>query len=120
MKIYVGNLPFDATEDEVRQMFEPHGGLQSVSLVNDNMTGRFRGFGFVEMSDADAAKAIAALNGTDMRGRALTVNESRPKTGGGGGGGGRGGYGGGGGGGRGGYGGGGGGGRGGYGGGRGR
>ena len=85
MKIYVGNLPFDATEDEVRQMFEPHGATTSVSMVNDNMTGRFRGFGFVEMSDADAAKAIAALNGKDLRGRALTVNESRPKTGGGGG-----------------------------------
>jgi RNA recognition motif-containing protein len=83
VKLYVGNLPFDATEDEVRQMFEPHGALQSVSLVNDNMTGRFRGFGFVEMSDADAAKAIAALNGKDLRGRPLTVNESRPKTGGG-------------------------------------
>src|SRR4051812_50156341 len=90
-------------------MFEPHGATTSVSMVNDNMTGRFRGFGFVEMSDADAAKAISALNGKDLRGRALTVNESRPKTGGGGGrggdrggrgggGGGRGGYGGGGGG----------------------
>ena len=83
MKIYVGNLPFDATEDEIRHLFEPHGALNSVSLINDNMTGRFRGFGFVEMGDADAAKAIAALNGTDMRGRALTVNESRPKAGGG-------------------------------------
>lgn len=86
MKIYVGNLPFDATEDEVRQMFEPHGATTSVSMVNDNATGRFRGFGFVEMSDADAAKAIATLNGTDLRGRSLTVNESRPKAGGGGGG----------------------------------
>jgi RNA recognition motif-containing protein len=83
VKIYVGNLPFDATEEEVRQLFEPHGALSSVALVNDNMTGRFRGFGFVEMSDADAAKAITALNGTDLRGRALTVNESRPKAGGG-------------------------------------
>ena len=83
MKIYVGNLPFDATEDEIRQLFEPHGALTSVALINDNMTGRFRGFGFVEMSDADAAKAITALNGTNMRGRALTVNESRPKAGGG-------------------------------------
>ena len=81
MKIYVGNLPFDATEGELHQMFEPHGAVNSVSLVNDNMTGRFRGFAFVEMNDADANKAIAALNGQDVRGRALTVNESRPKTG---------------------------------------
>ena len=85
MKIYVGNLPFDATEGDVRQMFEPYGPLDSVSLVNDNMTGRFRGFGFVEMNNDAAAAAIAALNGKDMRGRPLTVNESRPKTGGGGG-----------------------------------
>jgi RNA recognition motif-containing protein len=84
VKIYVGNLPFDATEGELRQMFEPFGALESVSLVNDNMTGRFRGFAFIEMSDADANKAIAGLNGKDVRGRGLTVNESRPKTGGGG------------------------------------
>ncbi|HSE48097.1 MAG TPA: hypothetical protein VLA96_02705 [Terriglobales bacterium] len=81
MKIYVGNLPFDATEAELRQMFEPFGKLESVSLVNDNMTGRFRGFAFVEMSDGEATNAIAALNAQDLRGRALTVNESRPKTG---------------------------------------
>ena len=82
MKIYVGNLPFDVNEGEVRQMFEPYGALDSVSLVNDNMTGRFRGFGFVEMNNAAAAAAIGGLNGKDMRGRPLTVNESRPKTGG--------------------------------------
>ena len=85
MKIYVGNLPFDATEGDVRQMFEAYGTPDSVSLVMDNMTGRFRGFGFVEMKDDAAAAAIAGLNGKDMRGRPLTVNESRPKTGGGGG-----------------------------------
>lgn len=81
MKIYVGNLPFDATEGELQQMFTVHGAVQSVNLVNDNMTGRFRGFAFVEMADEDANKAISALNGQDMRGRAMTVNESRPKTG---------------------------------------
>ncbi len=88
MKIYVGNMPLDATEGELRQMFEPYGTPDSVSMVNDKMTGRFRGFGFVEMANDKAATAIAGLNGKDMRGRALTVNESRPKTGGGGGGGG--------------------------------
>ena len=84
MKLYVGNLPFDATEGEVRQMFEPYGPLDSVSLVTDGMTGRFRGFGFVEMNGDGAGNAIAGLNGKDLRGRALTVNEARPKTGGGG------------------------------------
>jgi len=82
MKIYVGNLPFDATEGELREMFEPYGAPDSVSLVNDNMTGRFRGFAFVEMKDEAAQTAIAGLNGKDVRGRPLTVNESRPKTGG--------------------------------------
>lgn len=89
MKIYVGNLPFDATEGELRQMFEPYGAVDSISLVNDNMTGRFRGFAFVEMPDESAAPAMAGLNGKDVRGRTLTVNESRPKTGGGNRGGGR-------------------------------
>ena len=119
--IYVGNLSYEATEDDIRQAFEAHGEVSSVSIIMDKMTGRSRGFGFVEMperSQADAA--ISALNLQEIRGRAITVNEARPKTEGGprgGGGGGRGGYGGGGGGGRGGYGGGGGGGRGGRGGG---
>jgi len=88
MKIYLGNLPFDATEADIRALFEPHGTLNSVDLVTDSATGRFRGFAFLEMLDADAAKAIAAVNGTDMHGRTLNVNEARPKTGGGGGGGG--------------------------------
>ncbi len=111
-KLYVGNLPFTASEVEVQELFSQHGQVASVALINDRETGRPRGFGFVEMSeDAEADKAIEALNGYDFGGRTLTVNEARerqPRGGGFGGGGGRGGYGGGGGG-RGGYGGGGGG-----------
>ena len=99
MKIYDGNLPFSATEAEVREQFEAHGAVHSVSLISDRETGRPRGFGFVEMDDDAAQAAISALNGFDMGGRDLRVNEAqeRPR-GGGGGGGGRGGYGGGGGG----------------------
>jgi RNA recognition motif-containing protein len=110
-KIYVGNLPFSATEDQVRALFAEHGTVESVALPSDRETGRPRGFGFVEMSQADASRAIQAVNGKELDGRALRVNEAqdKPRGGGGGGGGGRGGYGGGGGGGRGGYGGGGGG-----------
>jgi RNA recognition motif-containing protein len=125
--IFVGNLDFNTSEDELRQMFEAYGQVDRVSIMTDRDTGRSRGFGFVEMgSSEDGEKAIAALNGSQMGGRTLNINEARPKTertgGGGGGGGGRdrGGYGGGGGGGRGGRGGGGGGGRGGGGGGGGR
>ena len=102
-KIYVGNLPFTATEDQVRALFAAHGTVESVALPNDRETGRPRGFGFVEMSQADAARAIQAVNGQDMGGRPLRVNEAqdKPRTGGGGGGrSGGGGYGGGGGGGR--------------------
>lgn len=120
-KLYVGNLPFNTTEADLRQLFEAHGEVTSASIVMDRETGRSRGFGFVEMAnDSDATNAINAVNGQQMGGRALQVNEARPKTDGprgfGGGGGGRG-FGGGGGGGRGFGGGGGGGGRGGYGGG---
>ena len=104
-KIYVGNLPFSASEADVRALFSQHGTVESVSLPTDRETGRPRGFGFVEMSQADAARAIQSLNGHDMGGRQLRVNEAqdKPRTGGGGrpgggGGGGRGGYGGGGGG----------------------
>jgi RNA recognition motif-containing protein len=120
-KIYVGNLPFTATEPDVRELFAQHGTVESVALPTDRETGRPRGFGFVEMPPADAQRAMQALNGFNMGGRPLRVNEAqdRPRTGGGGGrpggGGGRpgggGGYGGGGGGGGGGYGGGGGGGQ---------
>jgi RNA recognition motif-containing protein len=118
MNIYVGNLPYTATEDDVRALFEPYGQVTRANIVMDRETGRPRGFGFVEMAqDSEANAAIEALNGSQMAGRSLTVNEARPREQRGGGGG-RGGYGGGGGGGRGGYGGGGGGGgRGGYGGG---
>lgn len=88
-RIYVGNLPFRATEDEVRDLFEPYGTVTNVSMVTDRETGQPRGFGFVEMEDgADAA--IDALHGTPLGGRTITVNEARPREGGGGGGGGRG------------------------------
>jgi RNA recognition motif-containing protein len=96
-KIYVGNLPFSADEAAVRQLFEQHGKVDSVSLINDRETGRPRGFGFVEMPSADAARAIQSLNGQNMGGRPLRVNEAQERERGGGGGGGRGGFGGGGG-----------------------
>jgi RNA recognition motif-containing protein len=113
-KLYVGNLSYGVSDSDLQHMFEPHGTVQSAQVIMDRDTGRSKGFGFVEMgSDAEAQAAIAALNGSEVEGRPLTVNEARPKPEGGGGGG-RGGYGGGrggggGGGGRGGYGGGGGG-----------
>ena len=113
--IYVGNLSYDATEDQVRELFAAYGVVDRVSIVTDRDTGQSRGFAFVEMTDDDAAnKAMEALNGAKLGGRNLNINEARPREnrprGGGGGGGGRGGYGREGGGGRGGY----GGGRGGY------
>ena len=115
-KLYVGNLSYDVDSSALEALFSAHGTVQSAQIISDRDTGRSKGFGFVEMgSDTEAQAAIAALNGQDNGGRALTVNEAKPKESrsGGGGGGGRGGYGGGGGGGggRGGYGGGGGGGR---------
>lgn len=102
-KIYVGNLPFSADEAAVRALFAQHGTVDSVALIMDRETGRPRGFGFVEMNQSDAARAIQAVNGKDLGGRALRVNEAQDKPRGGGGGrpgGGRGGFGGGGGGGR--------------------
>src|SRR4051812_7741863 len=96
--IYVGNLSYEATEDDIRAAFEAHGEVSSVSIIMDKMTGRSRGFGFVEMPDQGAGTAaISALNLQEIRGRAMTVNEAKPKADGGsrGGGGGRGGYGGG-------------------------
>ena len=89
-KIYVGNLPFTATDADICTLFSQHGTVESVSLPTDRETGRPRGFGFVEMSQADAARAIQSLNGQDMGGRPLRVNEAqdKPRTGGGGGGGG--------------------------------
>ncbi len=112
-KLYVGNLSYNVTASQLQELFAAHGTVQSAEVINDRDTGRSKGFGFVEMgSDAEAQAAATALNGKEMDGRALTVNEAKPRAErphGGGGGGGRGGYGGGGGGGRGGYGGGGGG-----------
>src|SRR5438067_4507212 len=97
-KWYVGNLTYGVDDRALEQLFAPHGTVQSAQVIMDRDTGRSTGFGFVEMgSDSEAQAAIAALNGVEHEGRALTVNEARPKEGGGGGGG-RGGYGGGGGG----------------------
>ena len=78
-KIYVGNLPFEATEGEVQQLFGQYGDVLSVALPTDRETGRARGFGFVEMDNEAAAKAIAAVNGKDFGGRTLNVNEARPR-----------------------------------------
>jgi len=100
-KLYVGNLSYSVDSSELEQLFGAHGQVVSAQIINDRDTGRSKGFGFVEMSsDAEAQAAITALNGTQHEGRALTVNEARPReerSGGGGGGGGRGGFGGGGG-----------------------
>ena len=106
-KLYVGNLTYGVNSSDLEQMFQPFGTVQSAQVIMDRDTGRSKGFGFVEMgSDQEAQAAISALNGKEVDGRALTVNEARPREdrgggrggyGGGGGGGGRGGYGGGGG-----------------------
>ncbi|HEX5065127.1 MAG TPA: RNA-binding protein [Myxococcota bacterium] len=88
-RIYVGNLPFSTTESDLESMFAQHGAVASVRVITDRETGRSRGFAFVEMGDANAAdEAIRALNGRDMGGRPLRVNEAREREGGGGGGGG--------------------------------
>ena len=89
-KLYVGNLPFTATEDSVRALFAPHGTVEKISLISDRETGRPRGFGFVEMSNADASRAMQALNGQDFDGRALKINEAQDRAAGGGSGGARG------------------------------
>ena len=103
-KLYVGNLSYNVSSSDLEQLFAQHGTVQSAEVIQDRDTGRSKGFGFVEMgSDEEAQAAIAALSGQQHDGRALTVNEAKPReprSGGGGGGGGRGGYGGGGGGGR--------------------
>ena len=112
MELYVGNLTYDTTSDDLQRLFEPYGTVTSAQVISDRDTGRSKGFGFVEMANSqEAQNAIEALNGKDVDGRPLTVNEARPREdrgggggggrgygGGGGGGGGRGGYGGGGGG----------------------
>ena len=77
--IYVGNLPWSATEEEVQGLFATHGKVLSVKLITDRETGRARGFGFVEMDDADAAAAIEALDNASYGGRTLRVNEARPR-----------------------------------------
>jgi len=86
-KIYVGNLSFDTTEESLRALFAQHGTVESAKLISDRDTGRPRGFGFVEMSNADASRAMQALNGQDFEGRALRVNQAQElnKSGGGGG-----------------------------------
>ena len=79
--VYVGNLPHSTTESELRSMFEAPGSVVKLSIVTDRETGRSRGFAFVEMTDAsEADKAVAALNGTELGGRALKINEAKPKT----------------------------------------
>ena len=93
-KLYVGNLAYSVTSADLEQLFAQHGTVQSAQVVEDREAGRSKGFGFVEMASADEAQAaITALNGHDYGGRALTVNEARPRESRGGGGGGRGGYG---------------------------
>lgn len=83
--VFVGNMSFQTTESDLRSIFEPFGEINRVQLITDRDTGQARGFGFVEMSnDEDAAKAISALNGTLLSGRALNVNEAKPKASGGG------------------------------------
>ena len=78
--IYVGNLSFGATEDAVRSLFEAHGTVERVNICTDRDSGQPRGFGFVEMTnDSEGDRAIAALNGVDLDGRALNINEARPK-----------------------------------------
>ncbi len=80
MNIFVGNIPFSADADGLRQLFERFGVVDNVNLITDRETGRFRGFGFVEMpDDTEASTAIEAMHGADMDGRSLTVNEARPR-----------------------------------------
>ena len=78
-KLYVGNLPFTATDESVRALFSAHGTVEKVSLISDRDTGRPRGFGFVEMSNSDASRAMQALNGTDFDGRPLKVSEAQER-----------------------------------------
>jgi len=78
-KLYVGNLPFTATEDAVRTLFSVHGTVEKISLISDRDTGRPRGFGFIEMSNSDASRAMQALNGQDFDGRALKINEAQER-----------------------------------------
>lgn len=79
MKLYVGNLPFSTSSEDLSRLFAAHGAVESAEVVTDRDTGRSRGFGFVEMSDEDGRRAIEELDGNDMDGRRLTVNEARPR-----------------------------------------
>ena len=80
MRIFVGNLAFTATDHDIRQLFEPYGVVDMINIITDRDTGRSKGFGFVEMPDSQAAKAaIAGIQGQELDGRALTVNEARPR-----------------------------------------
>jgi len=79
-KLYVGGLPYSVTDDKLQEIFSPHGTVESARVITDRMTGRSRGFGFVEMSSqAEAEEATKNLNGTDLEGRSLTVNEAKPQ-----------------------------------------
>lgn len=79
-KLYVGGLPYTTTDEQLQQLFSAHGTVESARVITDKFTGRSKGFGFVEMSSgAEAQAAIQALNGTDLEGRSLTVNEARPQ-----------------------------------------
>ena len=78
-KLFVGNLSFNSTEDEVRELFSEHGTIESLAWITDRDTGRFRGFCFIEMDDGAATSAISALDGQDFQGRSLRVNEARPR-----------------------------------------
>lgn len=78
-KIYAGNLPFSVDEDRLREMFSEFGTVEDVAVIRDRDTGRSRGFGFVQMPDADAQQAIESLNGNDMEGRTLRISEARPR-----------------------------------------
>ncbi len=80
MNIYVGNLPYTISEDDLRDLFEQYGEVSSVNIISDRMTGRSKGFGFVEMTDSAAAQeAIDKINGSDVKGRSIKVNEARPR-----------------------------------------
>ena len=80
MRLYVGNLPYETTEEELQEMFTTHGQVESVTIIMDRYTGRSKGFGFIELPEAEEAQAaIEALNGTDFNGRPLTVNEAKPR-----------------------------------------
>ena len=79
-KLYVGGLPYSVTDDKLQEIFSPHGTVASARVITDRMTGRSRGFGFVEMSSqSEAEEAIQKMNGTDLEGRSLTVNEAKPQ-----------------------------------------